>query len=92
MTDLELQQQRREKWRLDGKPIRTIEDARELTLAGIAAGPDGQKMLLASGRLADFASAYGLVAFTGDDSATLDAASAALLGLEIGDRFLAVER
>ena len=28
MTDLELQQQRREKWRLDGKPIRTIEEAR----------------------------------------------------------------
>ena len=28
MTDLELQQQRQAKWRLDGKPIRTIEDAR----------------------------------------------------------------
>src|SRR5215471_6286875 len=28
MTDLELQQLRRERWRLDGKPIRTIEDAR----------------------------------------------------------------
>lgn len=28
MTDLELQQARREKWRLDGKPIRTIEQAR----------------------------------------------------------------
>jgi hypothetical protein len=28
MTDLELQQQRREKWRLDGKPLRTIEEAR----------------------------------------------------------------
>ncbi|HZQ96420.1 MAG TPA: crosslink repair DNA glycosylase YcaQ family protein [Candidatus Sulfotelmatobacter sp.] len=28
MTELELQQLRREKWRLDGKPIRTIEDAR----------------------------------------------------------------
>ena len=28
MTDQELQQQRREKWRLDGKPIRTIEQAR----------------------------------------------------------------
>ena len=28
MTDLELQQLRREKWRLDGKPIRTIETAR----------------------------------------------------------------
>jgi hypothetical protein len=28
MTDLELQQLRHEKWRLDGKPIRTIENAR----------------------------------------------------------------
>ena len=28
MTDLELQQLRREKWRLDGNPIRTIENAR----------------------------------------------------------------
>src|SRR5580704_3461051 len=28
MTDLELQQLRREKWRLDGKAIRTIENAR----------------------------------------------------------------
>ena len=28
MTDLELQQLRREKWRLDGKPIHTIEQAR----------------------------------------------------------------
>lgn len=28
MTDLELQQLRREKWRLDGKPVRTIEEAR----------------------------------------------------------------
>src|SRR5579862_9804373 len=28
MTDPELQQLRRERWRLDGKPIRTIEQAR----------------------------------------------------------------
>src|SRR5208337_5683650 len=28
MTDQELQQLRREKWRLDGKPVRTIEAAR----------------------------------------------------------------
>ena len=72
--------------------IRTIEDARELNLAGIAAGPEGQKMLLASGRLENFASAYGHVAIAEDGSATLDAASVGLLGLEIGDRFLAVER
>jgi hypothetical protein len=29
MTDLELQQLRRHKWRLDGRPMRTLEDARE---------------------------------------------------------------
>src|ERR1700691_452571 len=28
MTDQDLQQLRRERWRLDGKPIRTIEEAR----------------------------------------------------------------
>src|SRR5260370_12103546 len=28
MTDQDLQQLRREKWRLDGKPVRTIEEAR----------------------------------------------------------------
>ena len=28
MTDLELEQLRQEKWRLNGKPVRTIEDAR----------------------------------------------------------------
>jgi hypothetical protein len=28
MTDLELEQLRREKWRLDGRPVQTIEDAR----------------------------------------------------------------
>ena len=28
MTDQELQQMRRERWRLDGKPIQTIEQAR----------------------------------------------------------------
>lgn len=29
MTEIELNQLRREKWRLDGRPVRTIEDARE---------------------------------------------------------------
>lgn len=29
MTDLELNQSRREKWRLDGSPVRSLEDARE---------------------------------------------------------------
>src|ERR1700732_1686736 len=34
MTDQELQQLRREKWRLDGKPIRTIEQARVFVEGG----------------------------------------------------------
>src|SRR5512146_2515799 len=29
MTEQELQQQRQAKWRLDGRPIRTLDDARE---------------------------------------------------------------
>src|SRR5690242_1750225 len=29
MTDLELQQARAEKWHLNGRPVRTLEDARE---------------------------------------------------------------
>src|SRR5271154_6733250 len=34
MTDQDLQQLRRQKWRLDGKPIRTIEEARAFVEAG----------------------------------------------------------
>src|SRR3979411_564183 len=34
MTEQELQQQRREKWRLNGKPIRTIEEARAFVESG----------------------------------------------------------
>jgi arginine N-succinyltransferase len=71
--------------------IRTVHQARELELIGITAGPEGQRMLLAGGGLTDFASAYGHVAIAEDGDAKLDAASAGLLGLGIGDRFLAVE-
>ena len=72
--------------------IRSIRDARELTLAGITAGAEGEKMLLASGGRADFAAGYGHVAIAEDGSATVDAASAGLLALQTGDRFLAVQR
>jgi arginine N-succinyltransferase len=72
--------------------IRTIVEARELELAGIDDGSAGEKMLLAGGRLSDFASAYGRVDMTPAGGVTLDAASAALLGLDPGDPFLAVGR
>jgi arginine N-succinyltransferase len=72
--------------------VRTIAEARELILAGTHDGPEGTKMLLAAGRLADFAAAHGRVEMSPQAGVTVDAASAALLGLEPGDPFLAVER
>ena len=69
--------------------IRTIREARELSFAGPNGG--GQKMMLARGELRDFVACYGKVAAE-DGEARLDAASAALLGLQSGDRFHAIGR
>ena len=72
--------------------IRTLRDARELVLAGTGDSHGGEKMLLAAGRLGDFASAFGRVQAAADGTAVLDPASAALLGLAAGDMFLAAGR
>jgi arginine N-succinyltransferase len=72
--------------------IRTVAEARELVLDGTHTGGEGEKMLLASGRLADFASAYGRVHMSPQDGVTLDADSAHVLGLAPGDSFLAAGR
>ncbi|HEV2817554.1 MAG TPA: arginine N-succinyltransferase [Allosphingosinicella sp.] len=72
--------------------IRTVADARALRLDGIHHGEEGGKMLLAGGGLGDFASAYGRVNMSPASGVTVDADSAASLGLEPGDPFLAVER
>ncbi len=72
--------------------IRTVQEARELVLAGTADAQGGEKMMVASGALGDFASGYGQVSAAADGTAALDAKSAALLGLAEGDRFLAVGR
>jgi hypothetical protein len=49
-------------------------------------------MLLARGRLADFAACCGSVRIAPDESATLDRATAAMLGIEPGETFLAMGR
>jgi arginine N-succinyltransferase len=72
--------------------IRTIRDARELVLAGTSPARDGEKMMVAAGRLADFAAGYGHVATAEDGAAMIDAASAGTVGLAKGDRFFAVGR
>jgi arginine N-succinyltransferase len=72
--------------------VRTVRESRLLTFAGTHDGEAGATMLLATGRLTDFSACYGRPQVTADESATLDPASAASLGLQIGDSFLAVSR
>jgi arginine N-succinyltransferase len=72
--------------------IRTVEEARELILAGARDDVDGERMLLASGTLGDFAASFGRLSTTSQEGAVLDSESAALLGLAPGDPFLAAGR
>jgi arginine N-succinyltransferase len=72
--------------------IRTIRNARELVLADTRKDGNGQRMTLACGRLRGFASCFGQVAMAGEGTATLDPRSAALLGIEPGQTFLAMGR
>jgi arginine N-succinyltransferase len=72
--------------------IRTIEEARDLRLASIANVEHPERMLGASGGLADFTAAFVHGQAGADGAAVLDAQSAALLGLKPGDPFLAVGR
>ncbi|HST36109.1 MAG TPA: arginine N-succinyltransferase [Allosphingosinicella sp.] len=72
--------------------IRTVRDAKEFTLTAVVDSHDGEKMMIASGRLEDFAAGFGFVSAAEDGTATLDLAAAALLGLGPGDTFLAIGR
>jgi len=73
--------------------LRTVREARTLTFTGTHEDDTAKTMLLAAGRLTGFASCYGRAHISPDDpAATLDPASAALLGLSPGDSFLAVSR
>ena len=72
--------------------IRSIRDARPLTLTAVTDSPAGERMMIAAGALQDFAAGFGSVRVEADGGATLDAASAALVGLRPGDPFLAIGR
>jgi arginine N-succinyltransferase len=62
--------------------VATIAAARQATVTEVDA-PSGQLSLVATGRLAAFRCAYGIVAPSGNEVA-LDAIGAALLGVEVG--------
>jgi len=72
--------------------VRTVRESQDYELAGIDDAVEGRRMMLAAGQRCDFACGYGHVAPLGEGKATLDAAAAALIGVEPGDRFLAIGR
>jgi arginine N-succinyltransferase len=72
--------------------VRTVREAKELTLSGISDEMDTETLMVAAGKLHDFVACYGHVGLNGDGSATLDSASAELLRVKPGDEFLAMGR
>ncbi|HWH23107.1 MAG TPA: arginine N-succinyltransferase, partial [Allosphingosinicella sp.] len=72
--------------------VRTIRESRELVLSGFSEDRSGEPLMIAAGRLEDFAACYGHVSFGGDGTATLDPESAALLGIEPGQPLVAMGR
>lgn len=72
--------------------VRTIQESRDYVFSGVSDEMDHEPVMLAAGRLHDFVACYGNVSPNGDGSAALDAASAAMLKLSTGDRFVAMGR
>jgi arginine N-succinyltransferase len=73
--------------------IRTVKESREHVLDRVTEAPEeGQRVMLAAGRLGGFAACYGSVSEAPDGSARLDCQSVELLGLRPGDRFIAMGR
>jgi arginine N-succinyltransferase len=72
--------------------IRTVRESRELELAEVTGEVEGPNMMLARGRLADFVACCGKVRVDPDERATIDRATAGLLGIEPGQTFLAMGR
>ncbi len=71
--------------------IRTIQQSRELTFAGVSEEGQREPMLVAKGRLVDFRACYARVTIDGDQG-TLDAEAAAALEIAPGDSFHAIAR
>ncbi|HEY0325510.1 MAG TPA: arginine N-succinyltransferase [Allosphingosinicella sp.] len=70
--------------------LRTVRESQEVTFTGTHE-EGGTTMLIATGRLTNFAAACGKVRMEGDN-ATLDADTAELIGIKPGETFLAAAR
>lgn len=71
--------------------IRTIKEAQWLRVAGECAG-EGTSMLVASGMLQNFVSCYAQGSVTDNNELLIDATAMSVLGVERGDRVLAIAR
>ncbi|HEV2079095.1 MAG TPA: arginine N-succinyltransferase [Allosphingosinicella sp.] len=72
--------------------VRTIRESKDLVVSGLGDGAEKEPLMLAAGKLHEFVACYGRAKSNGDGTATLDPASAAILGVGPGDSFLAMER
>jgi arginine N-succinyltransferase len=72
--------------------IRSIRDSRDHVLSAISDDIDSEPLMLAAGRLGGFVACYGQIGLEPDGSATVDSKSAELLGIEVGDSFVAMGR
>lgn len=72
--------------------VRTIRESRDLRLVETGDAMDGERVMLAAGKLAAFSATYGTISPDPDGSATMDADSAQRLGIAPGDLFLAMSR
>ena len=70
--------------------IKSIRTAQDYTVAAIGDGGTHQ-VIASAGRMKEFAACCAMITAAGDD-ATIDAESAAALGIGVGDRFTAVAR
>jgi arginine N-succinyltransferase len=71
--------------------LRTVKTARDVRFAGVH-DERGQRMLVASGQLADYRCAYGIVVEQPDGAIALDETSARVLNLSSGDALVVAER
>ena len=72
--------------------IRTIRDSQLLIFTGLSDIIHGEGEIVANCGLKDFVACYGHVRVNEGTEATLDATSAALLGIQPGEQFLAMAR
>ena len=74
--------------------IRTIRESRELVVDAVDSETpeDGQKMMVASGRLRDFSACYGRISTGADGHVAIDSKAASMLEIGSGSTLLAMGR